>query len=160
MIITEGVEILKKASDTLEALKKLKTLADHTPVIAELLNAVLTARSIILSQDEEMKAILASKNDLEKEVVRLKGWDTERKRYEKKEVAFHVFAYVLKESLRRGEPSQWLCSNCYDNFEKGGLQLFNESTAKKIYQCERCGGQIHIPTPRKPSKVVNSKGWT
>jgi len=158
--ITEGIKALKKAKNIIEDLIKARDFIKHKELLKGLLTDVISAQTVTLQLQEEHSTLIATIDDLEKEIVRLKDWSTERERYRLQEVAPEVFAYVLDESMGHGEPIHLLCCNCYDNGQKGRFQPFNESAVKKTYKCERCGGEIHIPTPRKPPKRVSPKGWT
>jgi hypothetical protein len=51
---------------------------------------------------------------------------TEKARYQLREVNTGVFAYVPKQGMEQGEPFHMLCANCYERGEKSILQATQE----------------------------------
>lgn len=101
-----------------------------------------------LALTQQNLSLLTEVNDLKKEVARLEAWDTERDRYELKDVGnadigCGVFVYALKESAQRAEPAHWLCTNCYTQGRKSILQLRDLTmNASRIHNCPLCKNEI------------------
>lgn len=128
----------KTAVDIIKKLIELKAFADHQVLLADLTGAVISAQGATLQFQAENAALISEKTNLEKELLRLKTWEAEKQRYELKEVGRNVFAYVLKESMRGGEPIHWICTNCYNDNVKSILQDFGT----EIRDCPRCKHRI------------------
>jgi hypothetical protein len=74
-------------------------------------------------QDERTTLVQTIRNQ-EEEIARLKAWETEKKRYELKDISRGngSSAYVIKTEMQGGEPLHCICANCYENSEKRILQ--------------------------------------
>jgi len=100
-----------------------------------------------LALTQQNMTLLAEKDDLKKEIARFETWETERERYELKEVAPEVFAFVIKESAKGTEPIHWLCCHCYNQGKKEILCLSNPSHYEKTYACHGCNKEISFKNP-------------
>jgi cell division protein FtsB len=138
--IQAGLQGFQTAKDIIKALVDLKEFAAHKGQFIDLTNAVIAAQGATLQFQAENASLIAEKNNLEKEIMRLKTWAAEKQRYELQEVATGVFAYVVKETMRNSEPSHWLCSHCYQENIKSILQ----STSEGIHTCFRCRNEIFV----------------
>ena len=158
--ISAALNSFKTIKNILKTLMDHKAFANHKELLIELQGAVISAQTDTLNFQSQNAVLIAKKGDLEKEIARLKAWDTERQRYEMKKVAPQVFAYVIKKSMQGGEPVHWLCCNCYNNREKSVLQLSHKSVGGKVYECHKCGKEIYISSPIVKSTKIDPKGWT
>jgi DNA-directed RNA polymerase subunit RPC12/RpoP len=61
-------------------------------------------------------------SELEKEIMELNNWQREAERYQLAEVTPGVPAYVVKPGMENGEPTHYLCANCFARYEKSFLQ--------------------------------------
>ena len=110
-----------------------------------------------LALTQQNMTLLAEKDDLKKEITRFETWETERERYELKEVAPEVFAFVIKESSKGTEPVHWLCCHCYHQNKKEILCLSTPSYATKKYVCHGCKEEISFPNPNyKPQRIEHN----
>ena len=148
LTIDSALTSFKTAVDIIKKLIALKAFSDHQGLLIDLNSAVISAQTITLQFQVENAALVTEKTNLEKELVRLKTWEAEKQRYDLKEVGSRVFAYVLKESMSRGEPMHWLCSNCYASGIKSVLQF----TGGAVYQCPKCRHEISLGSG-EPSTV-------
>jgi hypothetical protein len=116
------VSSLKAATDISKAMVGLRDGALIQSKVIELQGVILTAQQSALSAQSDQFAVLERVRELEKEIAHLKAWDTEKKKYELREVSPGAFAYVMKKSAKGGEPPHWLCAACYQRGNKFILQ--------------------------------------
>lgn len=96
---------LKDIAQTMVALRDTK--AFQTKLI-EFNGALIDAQTHIFSVNEERAALVDRVHALETMVVQLEAWEAEKQRYELKEVAPRVYAYVVKPSMQGSEPLHWM----------------------------------------------------
>jgi hypothetical protein len=94
--------------------------------------------------------------DLEKEIIEMKTWETEKQRYELKVVARGATTYALKESAEETEPPHWICTACYQNGKKSILQA--GPTARQgpdfrltVWHCHACRAEMRTPFTTSPT---------
>lgn len=119
--------------------------------VIELNTVILSAQSSALDAKAEQFALLERIRSLEKELRRLKEWETEKQRYKLITFVPGAVAYVLKSSEARGEPGHALCTNCYQKNVKSILQ-YNQSsfTAEQAFVCASCGFEQKTNGRRSP----------
>jgi len=72
-------------------------------------------------------------------VARLKAWDTNKKRYELKQLYRAPFAYNQKEGHENGEDPHALCTNCYHHYFKSILQSSGHIVVHDLtWECPEC----------------------
>src|SRR5262249_40930367 len=82
------------------------------------------------------------------EIAGMKAWDTEKQKYELKEVSPHAFAYVKRPGVETTEPVHWLCATCFEHSRRSILQ--NRGTApapslrNDIFYCPECKADMRI----------------
>lgn len=110
---------------------------------------IATIQTGYIALTQQNLSLLTEVNDLKKELARIEAWNTEKDRYELKDVGdchagCGVFVYTLKESAaQRAEPTHWLCANCYNQGKKSILQLRNFTTnSSRIHNCPLCKTEI------------------
>lgn len=136
--ILAGLSSLKTAFDIAKGLKDINDAAIRNGAVIELQEKILAAR-------EQQSALLDRIGALEAEVASLKAWDTEKQRYELKNIGNGAVAYMLKATARGSEPPHWLCPNCY----AAGKQAFYQPTGAElgraqVYRCQGCQGNISV----------------
>ena len=144
---------LKAAKDIAEAMVSLRDAQAFQSKLIEFQSKLIDANSAALAAQDERVALLERVDALEKEVARLKLWETEKGRYELKEIESGAVAYVPKESMRGTEPMHWVCAQCYQNNKKGFLQSHHGDVSFTYYKCQECGGEIRIRKPRSQRPV-------
>ncbi len=139
-----GLSLFKTMLDMAKGLKDMNDTVVRNAAIIELQEKILAAR-------EQQSALAERVGDLEKEVVRLKAWDTEKERYQLTTIADGKLAYTLKEGVQPPEPEHKLCANCYDQGQKSILQKESRMPARTQYLvCNRCGADIVTRGDRRP----------
>jgi hypothetical protein len=98
----------------------------------------------IHGSQSQYEALAEVKRQLEQKIMEYEEWDSEAGRYELKEIAKGIFVYVLKPEHASGEPTHWLCPNCFQERQKSILS--KPAVDYMNYKCHRCQLDI-IPTP-------------
>jgi hypothetical protein len=84
-----GLSAIKTAFDMAQGLQKI-----HDAVARD--RAVIELQKEILAAQATQSALLDRVGQLEKEIARFETWDREKQRYERKNVGFGAYAYMLK----------------------------------------------------------------
>lgn len=111
--------------------------------VFELQRAIIDAQQSVFAANEERSTLIEKIGYLEKELASLKAWETEKQRYELKELAAGVFAYRLKESMAGGEPIHDLCAACYKHGKPSILQR-RDKGMNQLMNCSECKAEIKI----------------
>jgi hypothetical protein len=152
--ITMGLGALKSAFDIAKGLKDIDNAARINAAVIELQEKILSAQS---AQTDLVEIVGALKS----RVVELEAWDTDKQRYELKEIQTGVTAYALKEGMEGTEPTHYLCPNCYTNNKKKILQ--REVRAPGMVQmliCHHCGLELICQGQRHPQHGKAPRGRT
>lgn len=142
-IIQGAVTALKGAGDIAQGLSKLNTMAEVQAKAIELQQIILSAQSYALTAQAEHFSLLEKIRQLEKELTDIKAWESEKQRYELKELKSGVFAYALKEQTNPSEPAHNICASCYEHGKKSVLQSISMAVGRTVYLvCHGCNSQI------------------
>lgn len=133
--IFAGLGALKTAFDLAKGLKDIDDATRRNAAVIELQEKILTAQS---SQAELVDRIRA----LEEKVTGFETWNREKRRYERKNVGWGAFAYMLKKEERGGEPPHWICTQCYEHGHAVTLQLVFEVNRGQVWRCPSCKNTI------------------
>jgi hypothetical protein len=143
-----------------EITKAMKDVSDASLIptkIYDLATEIVSAQSCALAVQSEQFDLLQNKNELAAEIVRLKAWNTERYRYELQSVGPGANAYVVKGTMRGGEPVHWICADC---FQSGKKRFLNESHADihhVYHKCAECSYKIRVrKTPLSGQAIVTN----
>ncbi len=117
--------------------------------VFELQRAIIDAQQSVFAANDERATLIEKISNLEKELSRLKAWETEKQRYELKELAPGVFAYRLKEAMAEGEPIHELCAACYQHGKKSILQR-RDKGMEELMGCAECKAEIKIGNGQWP----------
>ena len=113
--IMSGLGGFKAVFDLLKGLKNIDDRVRRDAAVMEIQEKILAAR-------EAHSALLDRVGELEKKLASFEHWDTEKEKYELKEIYPQTFAYVIKEKVRGTEPSHLICAACYQMRKKSILQ--------------------------------------
>ena len=83
---------------------------------------IIDAQSKIMASQDEQTALTIKIGELEKECMRLKNWETERKKYSRKEISPGVFAYMENNFIGNFQNAHKYCCNCFDKTIPSTLQ--------------------------------------
>jgi hypothetical protein len=121
--------------------------------VAELNSKIIEAQNLIFRIQADRAADIDKIKELEDEVARLNDWNTEKQRYEMRQIASGAFVYSLKPAMANGEPLHSLCATCYIRGKKSPLQS-NGGSAVEILKCNECGAELRIRHNRGPFNVL------
>lgn len=128
-----GVGAIKTALDIVKGFRELASGKARTRSLDELPKILFTAY-------EAQLALIKRVEELEKQLVAFERWDSEKERYELKEVYPGSFAYVVKEAMRGAEPAHCICARCYENRQKSILQ----SVGPTHVACQACDAELKV----------------
>jgi hypothetical protein len=139
-----GLNAIKTAFDLAKGLKDIDDATRRNAAVIELQEKILVA---LAAQAELVETI----GELKKRVVELEAWDTDKKRYELKDIWQGSLAYVVKESMSVSETPHNICANCYERGHKRYLQPRVTGFVKELF-CSECNtaiiiGSVDIPGP-------------
>lgn len=156
--LTAAITSLRAAADIAKAMIGLRDAALIQSKVIELQGEILSAQSSAFAAQETQSALLERVRNLEKEVADLEAWETEREKYELKEIIAGVFAFGLKENAGTSEPQHFLCSNCYQDRRKSILQAQKGRDLEPQLHCPKCQMTIVVgnPPPIAPISVVRA----
>jgi hypothetical protein len=128
-------QALSSLSVALDIGKGLVSVRDSAKLQEELIkfnSAIISAQSDILASQNERSSLTSKISDLEKECMRLKSWEAERKAYALNEITTGVFAYIKNDFVGEFKNAHKYCCNCFDNYKKSTLQQFQVTEGRKI----------------------------
>jgi hypothetical protein len=131
-----GLGSIKAAFDIAKGLKDIADATRRNAAVIELQEKILAAR-------EAQSTLLQRISELEKKVASFEAWESEKQRYELKDIWHGSLAYVIKESMRGSEPSHQICTNCYEHGHKGTLQPRVSGFGKELF-CPECKTAITV----------------
>lgn len=156
--ITAGLSSLKAATDIIKGLNAANTQASINEIKIGLQERVFEAREALAAAQDAQATALHRISELEQEIVQLKDWESEKQRYQLYAIGGRAFAYVPKPGMENGEPSHWLCTNCFSRGQKSFLQFKgqdrNPSGARgetSTYSCDACRSSIKVPYSKSPA---------
>ena len=105
--------------------------------IVEMQNTVMDAQRVAIEAQAREGHLNSRIVQLELELARINDWTDEKTRYRLVEFRSRFTAYTLREDLvQEGEPTQYLCVNCYENRIKTVLRYHD--TLVPSWECIRC----------------------
>jgi hypothetical protein len=145
--IAQALNALKAAKDIAETMIGLRDAAAFQGKLIEFQSKIIDANNAAFAAQEERSALLQTIRDLEEEMARLKAWETEKQRYELRDISSGQgsAAYVIKPAMQGTEPMHCICANCYEDGNKSILQRTSviAPEAHSLY-CPRCKARILI----------------
>ncbi len=136
-----GITAAKAAFDIAKGLKDI-----HDATLRNA--AVIDLQEKILATQQEQMALIDRIRELEKEVASFETWETEKQKYELKDLGYGSFVLMLKPEARGTEPAHWVCTNCYS---KGQISVIVWGAAKPgarpTNHCPACGNETR-PTDK------------
>jgi hypothetical protein len=120
--------------------------AKRNAQLIEFQKALINANALIASVQQQNASLLREKDDLEKRIIQLENWKTERDRYSMVTVFEAATVYSLKESVSNGEPPHYICPVCFQRGHKTLLQPKKASTGFVHFYCPDQSCEFDIPT--------------
>jgi hypothetical protein len=121
-LITGTLASLKSAFDISKAMIGIRDAVVINEKVVELQRVILAAQSDAMAAQSDQFALLERVRSLEQQIAEMKDWDTEKQRYDLKQVDIGAFAYSLKSDAGGSEPPHWICTTCYKNDKNSILQ--------------------------------------
>jgi rubrerythrin len=145
-VIAQALGALKALKDIGEATIGLANAAAFRERQIEFQQRIIDAQSAISAMQVEHSTALERVRDLEKEITRLKAWETQKERYELKRYNPGVFLRALKPSEARGEPPHTICPKCYEHGKPSVIQRTgNMMTAREpTHFCPECRTEFSL----------------
>jgi hypothetical protein len=140
--IAAAIGSLKTAADLAKGFLDLKEIAAQQGKVIELQGVILAAQSSALAAQSDQFTLLDEINTLKAKMAELEEWNAEKKRYERKNVGFGSYAYVLKPQERGTEPPHWACTNCFEHNHVATMQLTFVLKRGQVWTCPSCKSTI------------------
>jgi hypothetical protein len=147
MVDVSAIGVVATSLNTLVNMTKaMKDVRDATLIdckVFELQRAILETQQSVFAANEERTALIEEIREAKAQIARLEAWETEKQRYELKDVGAGSLAYAVKESMRNSEPPHQICAHCYQNGHKRILQPNVSGFGKELF-CPGCKTTISI----------------
>ena len=143
--IAQALGAFKAMKDIAEATIGLRDAAAFRERQIEFQGKIIDAQNALTALQEERTALIEAVRQREEEIASLKAWETEKQRYELKDLASRsgAFAYMIKLAMQSGEPLHCLCAVCYEHGKKSLLQATSRLGAgNRIWTCPVCKTDI------------------
>ena len=137
--------ILDSIKSTIEIIPHFKSSSPGSLVnknSIKLENDILNAQNALSKIQLSYNNLVQEKNSLERELIRQKQWDEEKKEYILKRIGKGGFVYSHPDSFITIDLGRyWLCTNCFDKGEKSILQISHKGrqgnpNTWKCFSCE------------------------
>jgi polyhydroxyalkanoate synthesis regulator phasin/ribosomal protein L32 len=136
---------LKAAKDIAQTMVGLRDAATFQAKAIEFQSKIFDAMERAIASQEERAALVEKVSELEKEVAQLEAWETEKQRYELKDVGSGSLAFTLKPECAGSEPPHHICAQCYQHAQKSILQPETRFPGRSQWLvCHGCGADIVI----------------
>lgn len=150
--IGSAISAINGIKDIAQAMIGLRDAAAVQEKRIEFQDKIIQAQQAIMAAQEERTTLVQRVDELEKQLARFKAWETEKKRYELKEVDVGAFVYALKGGVASSEPPHWLCAHCY---EAGNKSILQRAEGLSIYdvwwRCPDCRAAIRVGARISPT---------
>ena len=110
--------------------------------LIEFQDAIINANTMIASVQQQNSSLLREKDDLEKQIVQLKNWEAEKRRYSLITIHGGLVVYAVKESMSNGETPHSLCANCFNGGKKFFLNTIDGTRGFSMLACSDCEAQL------------------
>ena len=154
--IAAAIQSVRVVTDIIKANHTLRNFNELVTAVYEVNAKLLTVQSVAMEAQEKQATLAERIRELEKEMMELKDWDTEKKRYQLTQIALGIFAYALKPGMEQNEPPHYLCTNCFTQKEKSILQAEAAGPQVFAYRCPRC--QSKLPVAIRPINTPVVRG--
>ena len=144
-----GISAFKAMLDIAKSIKDMNDTSVRQGISIEL-------REQILAAQEAQSALIEQVGALKAEVTKFETWETEKQKYELKDLGWGALAYVLKPEARRGEPPHWVCTHCFGERKISIIQNVFEEGFGKCLICPACKNKI---SPSHDSRDGDGYKW-
>jgi Zn finger protein HypA/HybF involved in hydrogenase expression len=134
--IFAGMSAIKSAFDIAKGPKDIDDATRRNAAVIDLQEKILAAQ-------EAQATLIETVRELKARVASLETWETEKQRYELKDVGEGSLAYVTKEAMRGGEPPHQICARCFEHGRKSILQPNSRNWIRLLF-CPECKTELRI----------------
>jgi superfamily II helicase len=127
----EAFDFLERVYKSVKALLGFKEQS-------EMLGLVNSTQSELFGLRAEHQAALRRISELEAELVQVKQWEEDKRRYKLHEVSPGTFVFRIDPVKQEGEPAHDLCPHCYQEAVKSILQRGAVAQQHDTLRCPRC----------------------
>ena len=144
--ITLAVQGISTGYKIAKGFGELKTEYEVKSATSELLDAIIGVQNNLVSIQSSYRSLLDSKNEIEKELVDLKQWETTKLNHILKQITPGVFVYIMKEPGESPDNQYWLCANCFNTANQQSIyqNRIQGNVRWHIYYCPLCKNEIAI----------------
>lgn len=140
--INAAVQSAKVLFEVVKANKELTEFNELNAAVGDLNAKLVSVTTVTLAGQEKQAALTERVRDLEKELMKLKNWEREAKRYQLTEFGPRVFAFSMKPEKEKGDPFHILCTACFQKRQKGYLQFLKQDGYGDHFKCDLCSNEI------------------
>ena len=131
-----GMTAFKAMFDITKSLKDMDDAVRRNAAVADLWEQIIAAQMRYTAAVEQV-------GELREELTRFETWESEKQRYELKDLYRGFYAYVPKVGMEQGEPPHALCTNCYNKSFKSILQSSGHIIIHEhFWLCPSCNTKI------------------
>jgi hypothetical protein len=146
-----GITAFKAMLDITRNFKDIADAVQRNAVALELQEKILAAQAA-------QQSLLAERDELAREVKRLKDWSVEKQNYEIKDIGQGCVAYALKTENQASNPEHYLCANCFEDVKKRFLQRERLEPGRVTrYVCHDCGAAMYTEGMRDVGLDKNNR---
>ncbi|MEQ1532934.1 MAG: hypothetical protein HOO97_02025 [Sideroxydans sp.] len=116
--------------------------AQRNALLIEFQKALIQTQGFTASEQIKNASLVSRNQELEQEIVRLKNWETERGKYELKEIARGVFARIDKGYVGQLQSAHKFCATCFEKGIKSPLQQQSAEMRQIGLHCFSCKSHI------------------
>ena len=115
--------------------------------IAGLQNGILDLQAKVFAAQVKYQELADEKRETEQKLRALENWESEAARYRLTALVPGILVYEMKPDQSRGEPSHYICPQCFERKRKSILH--HPSADDSNYFCHECRFNID-PEPPAP----------
>lgn len=156
--ITAAVQAAKSLFEIVKANKGLTEYNEIVAAVSEVNTKLMDATAVALASQEKQSLLTNKVAELEKEIMELKNWNHEAKRYILTALCTDITVYTLKPGMENGEPPHKLCTACFGKKQKGYLQSGGVVGSGAMYKCNLCEQIIYDHSQKPPRRSVDMSG--
>ncbi|HEV3185257.1 MAG TPA: hypothetical protein VGZ49_10270 [Xanthobacteraceae bacterium] len=144
-----GLSAIKTALDIVKGYKDLTSTAARNRAVIELTEKLFAAQ-------KEQSTLTETIANLEKRVMELEDWQTDKQRYQLADIGDGAFAFALKPSMAGTEEPHYICQNCYHQNKKSILNHTQSPGGGHLISCQSCGTKFVVQHGYVPPSSVGS----
>jgi len=131
-----GIGIFKSLYDSAKALKDINDASVRNAAVIDLQEKILAAQ-------HDQSSLVDRIRELEDRARTHDIWNTEKERYELKDLGWGAYAFMLKTEQRNDQPPHWVCTNCFGRQHISIIQNSHVAGQGDRIVCPACKTQIN-----------------